>query len=86
MDIKEVYNKLYPLVIVADRYSGIFSGGAFTAWNVDIDEVPWEIAGDDSTALTIFGEIRNGERDLVYGVGRTPDDAAMDLYLKLNKE
>ena len=85
MDIKEVYNKLYPLTIVMDRYTGVYSGGIFTAWNLDVDEVPWEIAGSDNTALTIFEEIESGERDLVYGIGRTPDDAAIDLYFKLRK-
>lgn len=86
MDIKEVYRKLYPLTIVMDRYTGTYSGGVFTAWELDVDEVPWEIAGGDLTASTLFDKIRDGRLNLVYGVGRTPDDAAMDLYLKLNKQ
>lgn len=86
MDIKEVYNKLYPLTIVMDRYTGVYSGGIFTAWNLDVDEVPWEIAGGDDTAMTIFEKINSGYIPIPYGIGRTPDDAAMDLYLKLNKE
>lgn len=54
MDVKEVYRKLYPLTITMDRYTGVYSGGIFTAWNLDPDEVPWEIAGGDDTAMTIF--------------------------------
>lgn len=83
MDVKEVYRELYPLTITMDRYCGVYSGGGFTAWNLDPDEVPWEIAAGDESAMGIFDEIRSGELNLVYGVGRTPDEAAMDLYLKV---
>lgn len=27
----------YPLTIIADRYNGTYSGGRFTAWNMDYD-------------------------------------------------
>ena len=29
----------YPLTVLMDRYSGIFSGGKFTAWNKEQDSV-----------------------------------------------
>lgn len=83
MNIKDVYKNLYPLTIVMDRYNGVYSGGRFTAWNLDPDEVPEEICGDDGSALEIFQNIRNGKRNVVYGVGATPDEAAMDLYMKI---
>lgn len=83
MDIKEVYAKLYPLTIVMDRYTGVYSGGRFTAWNLDPDEVPEEICWDDSSVLGIFTDIRHGKRNIAYGVGATPDEAAMDLYTKI---
>lgn len=85
MDAKEVYRELYHLTITMDRYNGVYSGGTFTAWNLDPDEVPWEIAGGDDTAMTIFEKINSGMRNLTYGVGRTPDEAAIDLYLKLKQ-
>lgn len=80
---KEVYEKLYPLTIVMDRYSGVYSGGKFTAWNLDPDEVPEEICWDDTSASVFFDNIRKGKSTFVYGIGATPDEAAMDLYLKI---
>lgn len=85
MDVKEVYRKLYPLTITMDRYTGVYSGGIFTAWNLNPDEVPWEIAGGDDSAMTIFEEINSGILNLTYGIGRTPDEAAIDLYLKIKE-
>ena len=82
MNIGDVYKDLYPLTIVMDRYTGTYSGGIFTAWNLDPDEVPKEICWDDSTVMQFFADIRNGRRNLVYGIGGTPDEAAMDLYMK----
>lgn len=29
IDIKDVYKNLYPLTIVMDRYTGVYSGGKF---------------------------------------------------------
>lgn len=83
MNIKDVYKNLYPLTIVMDRYTGVYSGGIFTAWNLDPDEVPEEICWDDGTVLQFFADIRNGKRNIVYGIGATPDEAAMDLYMKM---
>lgn len=83
IDIKEVYKKLYPLTIVMDRYTGVYSGGKFTAWNLDPDEIPEEICWDDLSASEIFRDIRNGKRNIVYGIGATPDEAAMDLYMNI---
>lgn len=83
MDIKDVYKELYPLTIVMDRYSGVYSGGIFTAWNLDPDEVPEEICWDDGSVMTFFDNVREGKSSFVYGIGKTPDEAAMDLYMKI---
>lgn len=83
MNIKDVYENLYPLTIVTDRYSGVYSGGKFTAWNLNPDEVPEEICWGDGSALEIFQDISNGKRNIVYGIGATPDEAVMDLYRKI---
>ena len=83
MNIKEVYEKLYPLTIVMDRYTGVYSGGKFTAWNLNPDEVPEEICWDDGTVMSFFNNIRKGKSTFVYGIGATPDEAAMDLYMKM---
>ena len=83
MNIKDVYKELYPLTIVMDRYSGVYSGGIFTAWNLDPDEVPEEICWDDGSVMTFFDNVREGKSPFVYGIGKTPDEAAMDLYIKI---
>lgn len=83
VDIKEVYKNLYPLTIVMDRYTGVYSGGIFTAWNLDPDEIPEDICADDNSASEFFDDIRYGRRDYIYGIGETPDEAAMDLYMKI---
>lgn len=87
IDIKDVYKNLYPLTIVMDRYTGVYSGGIFTAWNLDPDEVPEDICADDNSASEFFDDIRYGygygTRDYIYGIGETPDEAAMDLYTKI---
>ena len=83
IDIKEVCKELYPLTIVMDRYTGTYSGGIFTAWNLDPDEVPEEICADDNSTSEFFDDIRYRRRDYIYGIGGTPDEAAMDLYIKM---
>ena len=83
VDMKDVYENLYPLTIVMDRYTGVYSGGKFTAWNLDPDKVPEEICWGDNSASEFFDDIRYGRRHLTYGIGETPDEAAMDLYIKL---
>ena len=86
MDIKEVYKELYPLTIVMDRYTGVYSGGRFTAWNLDPDEVPEDICADDVSTSEFFNDIRYKRRDFIYGIGETPDEAAMDLYTKMRRK
>jgi len=83
MDIKDVHKNMYPLTIVMDRYTGVYSGGKFTAWNLDLDEVPEEICQDDDSASEFFDDVRYGRRHLIYGIGETPDEAVVDLYMKI---
>ena len=85
MNINEIYQTIYPLTITKDRYSGTYSGGYFTAWNLDPDQIPYEIACDDTSAMVVFNLIHRGTLDLAYGVGATPDEAATDLYNKLQE-
>ena len=64
---------LYPLTIVCDRYTGCYSGGKFTEWN---------FYADDVGCATFFSNTKN-----IYGRGKTPNDAVMDLINRLeNKE
>lgn len=45
---------IYPLTITKDRYTGVYSGGEWTAWHCDADEVPSEIASDDVTCCDFW--------------------------------
>lgn len=71
---------VYPLTIKADRYSGVYSGGAYTAWPCGESDIPDEVFADDVTCAHEWGVIKS-ERQHV-GVGCTPSVALVDLYLK----
>lgn len=72
---------IYPLTIVSDRYGGSYSGGKFTAWNLDADEIPAEIAGDDVECYDFWNK-----NEATVGKGDTIREALFDLYIKLKKE
>lgn len=74
-----IQDSIYPLTVVADRYSGVYSGGAFTAWNKYNDELPSAIFGDDISCMEFWSENDN----TLCGKGDTVDSAIADLYGKL---
>ncbi len=69
---------IYPLTIVADRYTGTYSGGTYTAWPLKTEDLPSEIESDDVSCSEFFNTY-----DKPYGVGNTPNDALMDLARKM---
>lgn len=79
-DVFNHMDTIYPLTIKADRYSGVYSGGEYTAWPCDEAEIPSEVFMDDVTCAREWGVIKS-ERQHV-GVGCTPSVALVDLYLK----
>lgn len=79
----DVFNHLdtvYPLTIKADRYSGVYSGGEYTAWPCHEADIPSEVFMDDVSCAHEWGVIKS-ERQHV-GIGCTPSVALLDLYLK----
>jgi len=79
----KVFNNIdtiYPLTIIADRYSGVYSGGEYTAWPGDEEDIPDEVSMDGVTCAHEWGVIKS-ERQHV-GIGCTPSVALVDLYLK----
>lgn len=74
----------YPLTIVADRYNGAYSGGAYTAWNCEPHDIPFDIFGDDVTCAQYWDYVRAEKLSFV-GVGGSPREAALDLYIKRAK-
>ncbi len=74
-------DKIWPLTVTADRYGGVYSGGAYLAWNCCPWEVPQEAFGDD----LICGWYWNSNTTPV-GIGETPERAVGDLQRKLFHE
>lgn len=71
-------DEIYPLTITADRYSGAYSGGRYTAWNLCAEDVPEGIEGDDVDCHNFWLE-----NEIVCGKGATVSEALADLYCKL---
>lgn len=79
----DVFNRMdtiYPLTIKADRYSGVYSGGEYTAWPCIEANIPVEVFADDASCAYIWGVIKSERR--IVGIGCTPSVAMLDLYLK----
>ena len=90
---------IYPLTITKDRYTGVYSGGEWTAWYCDADMVPHEIASDDVTCCDFWsmahdahvsrlGYVKymfNGDdfQCPVFGVGGTIEAAVADLKRRI---
>ena len=76
---------IYPLTIVRDRYSGVYSGGVFTAWHCDAEYIPEGISADDIGCDECWRDIRNDrEWKNQIGFGDTIEEAIADLFSKLN--
>ena len=70
--------EIYPLTIISDRYGGTYSGGDFTAWNLDYYEIPTGPAEDDVSCMLFWDTT-----DIVVGRGNTPQEAVDDLRQRL---
>ena len=75
-----VEDEIYPLTIISDRYTGTYSGGEYLAFNLDFDEIPQGVLGDDVTAMEFWDYY---SKDYIVGKGRTVSQALLDLYIKL---
>ena len=80
----------YPLTVVLDRYSGVYSGGYFTAWNKYFEDVPSDIHSDDATVMDFWDSYRKNfptvkEKDIV-GFGRSAEEAIEDLIKNQKKK
>ena len=71
-------NEIYPLTIISDRYGGSYSGGDFTAWNMDYYEIPTDPDEDDVTCMLFWTKT-----DIIVGRGDTPQEAVDDLKRRL---
>lgn len=71
---------IYPLTIIKDRYSGAYSHGIYTAWNLDFEEIPTEINDEDVICHGFWLENK-----IIVGKGNTPIEAMHNL-IELIKE
>ena len=69
---------IYPLVIIRDRYTGVYSGGYFTAWNMYLEDIPQEIEADDVSCYNFWYSYEG-----IVGLGKTPNEAIEDLQQKI---
>jgi len=70
---------IYPLVVINDRYNGVYSGAEWTAWEDYPDAIPDAIFGDDDSCLDFWLEANKSN----IGLGNTPEEAIADLRQKL---
>jgi prevent-host-death family protein len=69
----------YPCTIVADRYTGVYSGGRWIAYPLQPDDIPWAVEGDDSTCSEFWWDRNADDRLIPVGRGDTPMQAHDDL-------
>lgn len=75
-----VEDTIYPLTVIADRYGGTYSHGAYTAWKLDPFDIPKAVYGDDVECMNFWFDNK-----IICGKGRTVSEAVGDLYIKLKR-
>ena len=78
------YDKIYPVTIVSDIYSGTYSKACFLAFNTNEQNIPNGIDADDCNCAEFWDE-QESNPTFIIGKGGTPNDAYIDLYKKLKK-
>jgi len=73
--------EVWPVTIIADRYTGAYSGCLFTAWNCEQNLVPGDVCESDGDCADFWNTYTG-----IVGKGCTPDDAWKDLVEKLNNQ
>lgn len=66
------------VTIIADRYSGTYSGGKFTAWDMPLSEIPYDVVDNDCPCRDFW----YSAEDALIGIGDTPQEAYEDLIKK----
>lgn len=74
-------DKIYPITIISDRYSGTYSGGEWTAWSLDPDNLPDGIFDSDVECAAAWSRLKEDRKrgKLAFGIGNTPEEALRDL-------
>lgn len=69
---------LYPVTIIAARYSGSYEGGTWCAFHCYPHQVPPDATGSDIECM----EYWHGDASAGIGRGQSPDDALADLVIR----
>lgn len=84
-------NEIYPCTIIKDRYYGIYSGGKWTAWNIDAGDIPSGQKENDMSCAEFWDDFNSdrigtnnwfGQKVFV-GKGASPSEALEDLARKI---
>ena len=68
---------MYPVTITPARYSGVYEGGKWVAFNLYPEDLPEAAFDDDVTCMTWWSSF-----DKYVGIGSTPNEALADLKIK----
>lgn len=79
---KAINEAVYPLTIITDRYNGSYSHAKYLAFNLDFYDMPDEVGGGDSDEFDFWNNLHT---DYIIGKGKSPDEAYLDLYVKLKE-
>lgn len=77
---EEDYSVINGITIIADRYSGTWSGGKFTAWNMPLCDIPYAIVDNDVPCKEFW---YSTAKEYLIGIGDTPQEAYDDLMGKM---
>lgn len=80
IDLANDDEDIYPLTILRDRYRGTYSGGKYTAWNLEANEIPHAVRWDDDGCSEFFSSTK-----VPYGAGETPNEAVENLIKRLEE-
>jgi hypothetical protein len=82
-EYQKMVDKIYPIAIVSDRYSGTYSGGEWTAWALDPWNLPDGIFDSDVECAVAWRNLKEDRKrgKLAFGIGNTPDEALRDLVM-----
>ena len=80
-EYQKLVDKIYPITIISDRYSGTYSGGEWTAWALDPWNLPDGIFDSDVECAVAWRNLKEDRKrgKLAFGVGNTPEEALRDL-------
>lgn len=79
-----LFDEIYPLTIISDRYSGAYSDAQYLAFNLHSSQIPDDVGGGDMQEED-FWHISKTCEQYTIGKGSTPNEAYVDLLREIEK-